>query len=121
MKPDVKDLNIKKDTTASIGLSSYKANEMVYKTASQSDQLAVFSEMYYKDGWNAYIDGKMIPYMRANYVLRAAVIPAGNHELVFKFEPKVIQTGRNISLISYGLLLLIPLGWFFKERKTKAD
>jgi hypothetical protein len=59
--------------------------------------------------------------MRANYVLRAAVIPAGNHELVFKFEPQVIQTGRNISLISYGLLLLIPLGWYFKERKTKAD
>ncbi len=120
-EPDVKDLNIKKDSTASIVLSSYKANEMVYKTASQSDQLAVFSEMYYKDGWNAYIDGKMIPYMRANYVLRAAVIPAGNHELVFKFEPQVIQTGRNISLISYGLLLLIPLGWYFKERKTKAD
>lgn len=120
-EPDVKDLNFKRDSTASIVLSNYKANEMVYKTASQSDQLAVFSEIYYKDGWNAYLDGKIIPYMRANYVLRAAVIPAGNHELVFRFEPQVIQTGRNISLISYGLLLLIPLGWYFKERKTKAD
>jgi hypothetical protein len=120
-EPDVKDLNFKRDSAASIVLNSYKANEMVYKTASQSDQLAVFSEIYYKDGWNAYLDGKIIPYMRANYVLRAAVIPAGNHELVFRFEPQVIQTGRNISLISYGLLLLIPLGWYFKERKTKAD
>lgn len=119
-EPVVNELNFKMDSTASIVLSSYKANEMVYKTTTQSDQLAVFSEIYYKDGWNAYIDGKMIPYMRANYVLRAAVIPAGNHELVFKFEPQVIQTGRNISLISYGLLLLIPLGWYFKERKTKA-
>ena len=94
---------------------------MTYKTASQTEQLAVFSEIYYKDGWNAYVDGEEIPHMRANYVLRAAVIPAGNHELLFKFEPKVIKTGRNISLISYGLLLLIPLGWYFKERKKKAD
>ena len=114
-------MNIKKDSTASIVLSSYKANEMVYKTASQSDQLAVFSEIYYRDGWNAYLDGKMIPYMRANYVLRAALIPEGSHELIFKFEPEVIQTGNMISLVSYGLLLLIPLGWYFKEKKKKAE
>ena len=117
----IKNMRFEQDSMASIVLSSYKANEMTYKTASQTDQLAVFSEIYYKDGWNAYLDGEEIPYMRANYVLRAAVIPAGNHELIFKFEPKVIQTGRNISLISYGLLLLIPLGWYFKERKNKAD
>jgi hypothetical protein len=114
-------LTFEPDSMASIVLTSYKANEMTYKTASQTEQLAVFSEIYYKDGWNAYVDGEEIPHMRANYVLRAAVIPAGNHELLFKFEPKVIKTGRNISLISYGLLLLIPLGWYFKERKKKAD
>jgi len=117
----INDVKFEQDSMASIVLSSYKANEMTYKTASQTEQLAVFSEIYYKDGWNAYVDGEEIPHMRANYVLRAAVIPAGNHELIFKFEPKVIQTGRNISLISYGLLLLIPLGWYFKERKNKAD
>ena len=117
----VNNVKFEQDSMASIVLSSYKANEMTYKTASQTEQLAVFSEIYYKDGWNAYLDGEEIPHMRANYVLRAAVIPAGNHELIFKFEPKVIQTGRNISLISYGLLLLIPLGWYFKERKNKAD
>jgi hypothetical protein len=117
----INDVKFEKDSAASIVLSSYKANEMTYKTTSQTEQLAVFSEIYYKDGWNAYVDGEEIPHMRANYVLRAAVIPAGNHELLFKFEPKVIQTGRNISLISYGLLLLIPLGWYFKERKNKAD
>ncbi|UCE92962.1 MAG: YfhO family protein [Flavobacteriaceae bacterium] len=107
-----------KDSTDSIILTSYKANEMVYETKTSSDQLAVFSEIYYKEGWNAYLDGELIPHMRANYVLRAAVVPAGNHKLVFKFEPRVIQTGSIISLISYGFLLLIPLGWYLKTRKS---
>ncbi|MCP4883897.1 MAG: YfhO family protein [Flavobacteriales bacterium] len=120
-KTDLDDLRFENDSTASIVLTSYKANELKYESKTEKAQLAVFSEIYYKDGWNAYLDGEKIPYMRANYVLRAAVIPAGDHELVFKFEPKVIQTGSTISLISYGLLLLIPLGWYFKERKTKVD
>jgi len=120
-KTDLDDLRFENDSTASIVLTSYKANELKYESKTEKAQLAVFSEIYYKDGWNAYLDGEQIPYMRANYVLRAAVIPAGDHELVFKFEPKVIQTGSTLSLISYGLLLLIPLGWYFKERKTKVD
>ena len=120
-KADLNDLRFENDSTASIVLTSYKANELKYNTKTEKSQLAVFSEIYYKDGWNAYLDGEQIPYMRANYVLRAAVVPAGDHELVFKFEPKVIQTGNTVSLISYGLLLLIPLGWYFKERKTKVD
>jgi len=120
-KTDLDDLRFENDSTASIVLTSYKANELKYESKTEKAQLAVFSEIYYKDGWNAYLDGEKIPYMRANYVLRAAVIPAGDHELVFKFEPKVIQTGSTLSLISYGLLLLIPLGWYFKERKTKVD
>ena len=109
-----------KDTTASIRLTSYKANEMRYTVSAASDQLAVFSEIYYKDGWNAYLDNKLVPHMRANYVLRALVVPKGEHELVFKFEPRVIQTGNMISLISYGLLILIPLGWFIRERQKKT-
>ena len=120
-KADLENFRFQKDSTASIALSSYKPNEMKYKTTSQTQQLAVFSEMYYAAGWNAYLDGEKISHMRANYVLRAALIPEGNHELIFKFEPKVIETGSLISLISYGLLLLIPLGWYFKERKDKAD
>ena len=120
-KADLDGLNFKKDSLASIVLSNYKANEMTYRTESQTQQLAVFSEIFYKDGWNAYLDGEKIPYMRANYVLRAALIPAGSHELIFKFEPEVIQTGNMISLVSYGLLLLIPLGWYFKEKKKKAE
>ena len=109
-----------KDSTASISLTSYKANELIYAVSASRDQLAVFSEIYYEDGWNAYLDGKLVPHMRANYVLRSLMIPKGEHELVFKFEPRVIETGNMISLVSYGLLILIPLGWFLRERQKKT-
>ena len=80
---------------------------------------AVFSEIYYKDGWNAYINGKLTPHFRVNYVLRGMQIPAGNNEIVFKFEPEVIQKGGLISLGSYALLLLITIGWLFYDDKKK--
>jgi uncharacterized membrane protein YfhO len=117
---DIKGMRFERDSLAEIVLLSYKANEMNYKSVSKTDQLAVFSEIYYEDGWNAYIDGQLVPHMRANYVLRSLFIPAGGHEIVFKFEPKVIATGNMISLISYGFLILIPLGWYLRERKKKV-
>jgi len=110
-----------KDSTATIHLTKYKANELTYESSSEVDQLAVFSEIYYQDGWNAYIDGVLTPHFRANYVLRAMVIPKGKHTVEFKFEPKVIQQGGTISLISYGLLILIALGWYVKFRKRKLS
>jgi len=116
---DLNGFNFMNDSLSKIELLSYKANEINYKSSSATDQLAVFSEIYYKDGWNAYIDGQLMPHIRVNYVLRALRIPAGDHDIVFKFEPKVIATGSMISLISYGLLILIPLAWFLKERKKK--
>ena len=110
-----------KDSTAQIELISYKPNEMVYRTSSSSDQFAVFSDMYYGKGWNAYLNGSLEPHVRANYVLRAMNIPAGDHELIFKFEPEVIQLGTKISLISYALFLVVPIGWFFYERKKDVQ
>ena len=77
----------------------------------------MFSEIYYKDGWNAYIDGKLTPHYRVNFVLRGLEIPKGNHKIEFKFEPKVVKQGSTITLISYGLLLIIFAGWFFVERR----
>ena len=117
---NLNEFSFQSDTLAKIELQSYKANEMNYKSVSTIDQLAVFSEIYYEDGWNAYIDGQLVPHMRANYVLRSLLIPAGEHDIVFKFEPKVIATGNMISLISYGFLILIPLGWYLRERKKKV-
>jgi len=110
-----------RDSLASIQLSSYQANEMKYESSTTSEQLAVFSEMYYKNGWNAYIDGKLSPHFRANYVLRAMVVPPGKHEIVFKFEPTIIKKGNAITLTSYVLLFIVPLGWFFMEKKKKQN
>ena len=109
-----------KDSLASIELTSYKANELIYESNSMEDQFAVFSEIYYKNGWNAYVDGELEPYYRVNYVLRGMEIPKGKHTIAFKFEPTVIKKGTTITLVSYLFLILIPVGWFFVEkRKTK--
>ncbi|MCF6222196.1 MAG: YfhO family protein [Flavobacteriaceae bacterium] len=117
---ELEGFSFQKDTTASINLIKYQANELVYKSNSKTDQLTVFSEMYYKNGWNAYVDGNLKPHFRVDYVLRAMIIPKGQHEIVFKFEPQVIKTGNTITLISYVLMLLIPIGWYFKEKNTNA-
>ncbi len=111
--------SLQKDTTATISLEKYSLTSLVYKTQSQKPQFAVFSEIFYQDGWNAYIDKTLVPHYRVNYVLRGMKIPAGTHTVEFKFEPKVIQQGKIISLSSYGLLILMGLGWFFYIEKKK--
>jgi len=108
-----------KDSLANIKLTSYKANELIYKSNSTEDQFAVFSEIYYKDGWNAYIDNELKPHYRVNYVLRGMEIPKGKHTIRFKFEPTVIEKGATITLVSYFFLILIPIGWFFVEKRRK--
>ena len=111
--------NISKDSTANIELLNYDVTTLTYQSNTTKEQFAVFSEIYYKDGWNAYIDNELVPHFRVNYVLRGMKIPAGAHEIVFKFEPKVIQRGGLISLTSYGLLVLITVGWLFFDNKKK--
>ncbi len=113
-------LSYPQDSSATIQLSSYKANELVYDFKAEKDQFAVFSEIYYKDGWNAYIDGSLTTHYRVNYVLRGMEIPEGKHTIVFKFEPTVIEKGTIISLISYAFLCMIPIGWFFIEKRKKT-
>ena len=107
------------DSLATIKLTKYSLNVLSYESFSNQNGFAVFSEIYYKDGWNAYIDGELKPHLNVNYVLRGLEIPAGKHSIEFRFEPKVIQTGSTISLLSYVFLLLIPLSWFFYD-KNKA-
>ncbi|MFA5974174.1 MAG: YfhO family protein [Lentimicrobiaceae bacterium] len=112
---------ISKDTLATIVLTDYKPNHLTYKSETSKEQLAVFSEIYYDKGWNAYIDGKSAPYFRADYVLRAMIVPAGNHVIEFKFEPQVYKTGEKISLASSILLVLIALGSIGFMIKRKSD
>jgi hypothetical protein len=113
---------ISKDPLATIVLTDYKPNHLTYTSDTRSEQLAVFSEIYYDKGWNAYIDGKQAPYFRANYVLRAMIVPAGNHVIEFKFEPSVYKTGEKISYASSILLVLISLGalGLFIRNKAKS-
>ena len=112
---------MQQDTIATIALVDYKVTSLTYNSKTETAQFAVFSEIFYKEGWNAYIDGELVPHYRVNYVLRGMKIPAGIHNIEFKFEPKVIQQGKTVSLISYALLLLISVGWFFYDKKKIAS
>ena len=108
-----------KDSLATIKLTNYKPNDLKYVSNNKNEGIAVFSEMYYKDGWNAYIDGKLTDHFKVNYALRALKIPSGNHKIEFKFEPQVIKTGSTISLISSFLVLgLIGFGIYFERKKN---
>lgn len=112
-------LTFDKDSTATISLKKYDVTELTYESKTNRKQFAVFSEIFYKDGWNAYVDGQLIPHYRVNYVLRGMIVPGGNHTITFKFEPKVIQKGGLISLISYIILILVSAGWLLYDEKKK--
>ncbi|SNV41289.1 Predicted membrane protein [Chryseobacterium taklimakanense] len=111
------------DSTAHIDLKKYQPNELEYSSVSKTPQLAVFSEIYYPKGWKMFIDGKEVPYIKADYLLRAVHVPAGNHTLKMVFEPEVIKTGKMISMAVFGLfLLLAALGiWFLVKNRERTD
>ncbi len=102
-----------------INLNSASPNKMVYEFNSSEDELAVFSEMYYNPGWQAYIDGEPVEHFRVNYVLRALEIPAGEHEITFSFEPEVVNTGSRIALASSIILVLAIAGGIFYGSRRK--
>jgi hypothetical protein len=106
------DAIFKRDSTASIQLTRYAPNKLIYKSNNMNDGFAVFSENYYKDGWQVQIDNNEVPHYNVNYVLRGLKIPKGEHTIVFEFKPEVVQSGAQISLISSILFLIISLGAF---------
>ncbi|MBX7182714.1 MAG: YfhO family protein [Bacteroidia bacterium] len=108
------------DSTASIKLTNYKPNDLSYEYVSSKEQVAVFSEIYYEKGWNAYVDGQLTPHFQTDYVLRGMKLPAGKHTVEFKFEPKVYQTGEKISLAGSVVLLLLVAGGIFMEVKKSG-
>jgi uncharacterized membrane protein YfhO len=81
-----------------------------YTSKNSSDGVIVFSEIYYPDGWNCYIDGKKTNYFRVNYLLRGVKVAAGNHKIDWKFEPSSYLTGSNYSLMGSIILLLAFFG-----------
>ncbi|WP_044130763.1 hypothetical protein [Rudanella lutea] len=110
-------------TGATIRLTNYIPDHLTYESNAPTEQLAVFSEIYYRGDtdWNAYIDGKKVPHLRANYVLRAMRVPAGKHTIEFKFEPPVVALGDTLDAVFNGLLIaFIALAIFLSLRKPKA-
>ncbi len=102
-----------------IKLNSYKANHLVYESESKDKNFAVFSEIYYPKGWNAYIDGALTPHTCVNYVLRGMEVPAGKHKIEFKFEPNTYKTANTVALIgSIIALLSIAIGFYFSTFKS---
>ena len=110
------------DTLASIVLKEYAPNRLVYEASTSVPQVAVFSEIYYPAGWQAYIDGTPVSHFRVNYVLRAMMIPEGQHTIEYRFEPRSYFAGEKISLAGSILLLLAVAGMITSEirRKRKA-
>ncbi len=118
-KTEVDGFSPKQDASATIKLTDYKANDLTYEANASSEQLAVFSEIYYKDGWNAYVDGQLKPHFSADWVLRAMRVPAGKHTIEFKFEPTRYFTAEKISLASCLLLFGFIGGSIFMVFKKK--
>ncbi|WP_108805425.1 YfhO family protein [Aquimarina sp. Aq107] len=109
-----------KDSISTISISKTDPDHLAYNSYTEKPGFLVFSETYYKDGWNAYIDGKSETIYPVNYMLRGLKVPAGKHTIEFKFEPQVVKTGSTITLASsiiFGLLFLGALFFEYKKRK----
>ena len=112
------------DSTASIQLVQNKNDEITYKAKTKAKQLAVFSEIYYKDGWKAYINDKETPIVKVNYVLRGLVVPTGDHAIKFEFKPASITGARQIAGVASILLwlsLITMIAFAFKNLNKKEN
>ncbi len=118
-------INPSVDSSATIVLQTFALNDLVYKSKSAKDNIAVFSEIYYQPGWDAFIDGKKTDHFRCNYILRGMRIPAGEHTIEFKFEPESFYTGEKIAMAGSGIILLLLIGvaareWMNRNKNSAA-
>ncbi len=108
-----------KDYNGYIRLTEYEPNYLKYDVKASGEQFTVFSDIYYEDGWESYIDGEPVPHFKVNYILRAMVIPGGGHTVEFRFKPKAYYNGNKVSLGSSILLILAIAGFFAMERNKR--
>jgi hypothetical protein len=109
------------DSTASIKLIQRQNDAIKYETNASTPQFAVLSEVYYKAGWNAYIDGQLTEYAKVNYILRGISVPTGKHTIEFKFEPRSYIVGNQIStwaMILIYVLIAVSIFVFFRQQKN---
>lgn len=104
-------LQLASTDTGVITLTDYKPNHLTYQTTSEKDEFAVFSEIYYPEGWKAFIDGKEVEHICVNYILRGLAVPAGRHTIEFKFEPNSYFVGKKIAFISSMFIILALIGF----------
>jgi hypothetical protein len=110
------------DSAASIRLSKFDNDAIEYQSNSTTPQFAVFSEVFYPYGWNAYLDDKKVDYARTNYILRGLSIPAGKHTIKFVYEPATYKKGVTISYIGSFLIAIFLLGGLFMNwRENKKN
>ena len=109
------------DSTNTIKLTDYKPNHLTYQSTNKTEQLAVFSEIFYRGNidWKATIDGKYVDHLRTDYVLRGLIVPAGNHKIEFIFDPQSVKTGNKIDLIASILMVLLVGATIYFEMKNK--
>jgi len=103
------------DSATSIELVHYQPNKLIYSYSADSEQLAIFSEIFYPDDWESYINGEPVSHFRANYVLRAMVLPAGENEIVFQFKPRSYYQGERIAFAFSALIVLLIIGYVGKH------
>ncbi len=104
-----------RDPSAKIDLVHYQPNKLIYEYHASSDQLVIFSEIYYPDGWKVTINGIEADHFRANYALRAMVLPAGEHVVMFEFRPAAYHTGKIIALF-FSVILIIGVAFLFSVK-----
>jgi len=106
------------DSAATIVLDNYRPNHLIYTSKTNSEQLAVFSEIYYQPGWKATIDGQPVSHFRANWILRAMLVPAGEHRIEFDFRPDgYVKTSYISTFSSFLILLLLIAGAAYSIRR----
>jgi hypothetical protein len=110
-----------KDSAAYVKLARYGLNDISFTSNNSQPGLAVFSDIYYDKGWKAFVDGNETPIVKANYVLRAIKVPAGKHNIEFRFHPKTFYTGKTIALISSIIMIMICIGAIYVTVKNSKD
>lgn len=121
---ELRGYTFRKDTNAVIEMTSYEPIKVVYRSKADTEQLAVFSEIYYPHGWQAFIDGKPVPHFRTDWILRGLKVPAGEHIIEFKFVPKAYLTAANIAAVSSLIVVLFfifALVWSLWKYNRKPE